>query len=214
MKASLITLILLIAIPVLSLRAQEIKVCTTHRDAPPKLAIHWRPNTLIRVYLVKDMFTPQERDVLFNAFKIWTNAAQKVEAEVSFVYGGDSEGPAICDYCLTIGRKEFKKSQNIYAMFSPSALDADYHIRTAAIDLDFGVKNSQALLGIMLHELGHGMGLADCNHCKKKQTIMRGPPSIDRDNGLTEPSACDLEVVRRIYHPDRNTEGGNSHASR
>ena len=59
------------------------------------------------------------------------------------------------------------------------------------------------LLSTMAHELGHGMGLWDCKSCKKKQTIMNGFPGINKDNGLVEASACDLEVVRQVYQLDR-----------
>jgi len=60
-----------------------------------------------------------------------------------------------------------------------------------------------ALTQAMAHELGHGMGLWDCTTCKKKQTIMNGFPGINSDNGLIAPSACDLEVVRKVYRVQR-----------
>ena len=61
----------------------------------------------------------------------------------------------------------------------------------------------------MAHELGHGMGLWDCRNCKKKRTIMNAFPGINKDNGLIEPSLCDLEVVRQVYQRRlaANTQG-------
>jgi hypothetical protein len=58
----------------------------------------------------------------------------------------------------------------------------------------------------MTHELGHGLGLYDCTTCKKKKTIMNGFPGVNRDNGLVEPSPCDLEVVRNVYELQRRVE--------
>jgi len=54
------------------------------------------------------------------------------------------------------------------------------------------------------------MGLGDCTSCKKKQTIMNGFPGVNKDNGLIEPSACDLEVVRQVYELQRRV-AGNTH---
>jgi hypothetical protein len=55
----------------------------------------------------------------------------------------------------------------------------------------------------MAHELGHGMGLWDCETCKKKGTIMNGFPGINKDNGLIAPSRCDLVTLKDVYKQER-----------
>jgi hypothetical protein len=62
------------------------------------------------------------------------------------------------------------------------------------------------LQGFMAHELGHGMGLQDCESCRKKKTIMNSFPGINKDNGLIAPSTCDLQVVRQVYELQRRVD--------
>ena len=205
MKLKLATLLALLLLMSVSASAQQSsEICKTNRNAPPVSAYYWPPDTEVKVYLVRNMFTPDQRQALLEAMDAWTRAARRTGAGVKFSYAGESDGIENCPSCLTITRREVHKyDSKHYAFFNPLKRNEEGLLISAWIDFDFATTKTVALNGFMVHELGHGMGLWDCTSCKKKQTIMNGFPGINRDNGLTAPSPCDLEVVRQVYQLQR-----------
>lgn len=206
MKHIFITL-LLFASATHALAQRPAPDCVTNRNAPPANSYYWPPDTSVKVYFMRGMFTPEQRETLLAAMSTWSDAAKDAGAGVTFSYAGDTNNLSQCDACLTVTRRDVHKSDNKhYAFFNPLKQDRDGLLVSAWIDFDFATTNSQALLGFMTHELGHSLGLYDCTTCKKKQTIMNGFPSINRDNGRVTPSPCDLEVVRNVYDLHRRVE--------
>jgi hypothetical protein len=205
-KTSLLTLILFVAAVEVVAQGRE-EVCITNRNAPPVNAYYWPPDTEVRVFFVRGMFTPEQRATLFAAMKTWSDSNSQTGAGVSFSYVGDVQQVATCKGCLTVTRREvYKNDSQHYAFFNPLRQDQDGLLVSAWIDFDFATTKPQALEGYMLHELGHGMGLWDCKSCKKNKTIMNGFPSINKDNGLITPSNCDLKVVREVYELQRRVD--------
>jgi hypothetical protein len=201
MKLLLLTLLGFLVVSVSSVSAQVSKsVCTTNRNAPPSNSYYWPPHSTVKVYFVRSMFTPEQRQTLSAAMADWTHVAKQVGANVSFVDAGEADGVTNCKGCLTITRRHvYKHDRKHYAFFYPLRQDRNGMLVSAWIDFDFATTGVKALRGFMAHEMGHGMGLWDCVSCGSKQTIMNGFPGINRDNGLTSPSRCDLEVVRQVY---------------
>ena len=190
-----------------ALAQQPAPDCVTNRNAPPANAYYWPPDTNVKVYFMRDMFTPEQRDTLLAAMSTWSNAAKDAGANVTFAYAGDTEELSQCDSCLTVTRRDVHKhDKKHYAFFNPLKQDRDGLLVSAWIDFDFATTKPQALLGFMTHELGHSLGLWDCTTCKKKETVMNGFPGVNRDNGLSAPSPCDLEVVRNVYELHRRVE--------
>ncbi len=201
-------LILSISIIVLtfstSFGQQPLRVCEPDRNAPPASSYYWPPDTEVKVYLVHDMFTVEQQETLFAAMSDWSEKSSTVGAGVKFKYAGESAGLISCPGCLTVTRRAVHKhDKKHYAFFSPLKRDSAGLLISAWIDFDFATTDPHALRGFMAHELGHGMGLWDCKTCKKKQTIMNAFPGINKDNGLVQPSLCDLEVVKRVYQLER-----------
>ena len=205
MKPSLLTAFIFLLILLGAANGQQDKLaCATNENAPPVSAYYWPPDTQVKVYIVRGMFTSAQLETLLAAMESWTVAARTVGAGVRFKYAGDTNGTMSCKGCLTVTRREvFKSDRKHYAFFNPLQRDGSGLLISAWIDFDFGTISPQALRGFMAHELGHGMGLWDCQTCRKKQTIMNGFPGINRDNGLIEPSKCDLQVVKQIYQLGR-----------
>ena len=201
MRISLVTLLCSLVVIVANVNAHASNaVCTTNRNAPPSNTYFWPPNSTVKVYFVRKMFSPEQRQTLSAAMDDWTKAAEDVGANVKFVDAGEADSVTNCRGCLTITRREvYKHDRKHYAFFYPLRQDRDGLLVSAWIELDVAITNARALQGFMSHELGHGMGLWDCKSCGNKQTIMNGFPGINRDNGLTSPSRCDLEVVRQVY---------------
>ena len=183
---------------------EQTEACVTNHNAPPANAYYWPPDTNVKVYLRRGMFTAEQRAMLLAAMKTWSDSAVHTNAGISFSYAGEIDQLATCKGCLTLTRRDvYRTDRKHYAFFNPLQQDGDGLLLSAWIDFDFATTKPQALRGFMAHELGHGMGLWDCKSCEKKKTIMNGFPGINQDNGLIAPSTCDLEVVRQIYQLQR-----------
>jgi hypothetical protein len=184
--------------------------CKTDRSAPPTGRYAWPSDAQVKVYFVRNMFTTEQQQALLRAMAFWSESAKRNGAGVILLYVGETDGPRNCTNCLTVTRREvYKNDRKHYAFFVPLGMKADELLKSAWIDFDVATTDPQALQGFMAHELGHGMGLWDCPHCKSKQTIMRGFPGINKDNGLLAPSACDLEVMRQVF--ERQRQAANIH---
>jgi hypothetical protein len=190
------------------------EVCTTNRNAPPVGGYHWPADSEVKVYFVRDMFTPQQSATLLEAMKTWTVSGQEDGSGVRFVYAGETERRMGCRGCLTVGRREvYKQDKHHYAFFNPMQQENGL-LLSAWIDLDVGIQDPNALQGFMAHELGHGLGLWDCPSCKKKQSLMNSFPGLNKNNGLIGPSGCDLATMRSVYKDERQVASTNSSADK
>lgn len=178
--------------------------CKTNRNAPPIGFYAWPSDARVKVYFVRGMFTTDQRQALLRAMDIWSQASKRNGAGVAFIYAGESDSADSCNDCLTITRREIhKKDPKHYAFFYPMSVLNGRVLRSAWIELDTATTEPKAVEGFMAHELGHGMGLWDCVNCKKNQTIMKGFPGVNKNNGLIAPSTCDLEVMREVFEKQR-----------
>ena len=181
--------------------------CITNQNAPPVNSYYWPPDTNVKVYFRRGMFTAEQRTTLLAAMSTWSDSATNTGAGITFSYAGEADDLATCRGCLTVTRREVHKSdRKHYAFFNPLKQASNGLLLSAWIDFDFATTNPQALQGFMAHELGHGMGLWDCTSCKKNKTIMNGFPGVNNNNGLVAPSTCDLEVVRQVYQLQRRVD--------
>ena len=186
---------------------EQPEACVTNHNAPPANAYYWPPDTNVKIYFKRGMFTAEQRTMLLAAMKTWSDSASNTGAGITFSYAGETDALATCQGCLTVTRREiYKNDRKHYAFFNPLKQASDGLLVSAWIDFDFATTNAKALQGFMAHELGHGMGLWDCASCKKHKTVMNGFPGINNDNGLIAPSACDLEVVRQVYQLQRRVD--------
>ena len=207
MKLIFFLTILLFIGAVKVLAQEKSEVCVANRNAPPVNAYYWPPDTSVKVYFARGMFTDEQRVTLLSAMKTWSDSNAHTDAGISFSFAGEVDGVANCHSCLTVTRREVHKTdRKHYAFFNPLKQGGGGLLVSAWIDFDFATTSPQALQGYMSHELGHGMGLWDCKSCKKKKTIMNGFPGINNDNGLVAPSECDLEVVRQVYQLQRRVD--------
>lgn len=180
--------------------------CFTNYNAPGQSGYYWRPDSNVKVHFWRGMFTAEQQSALLAAMKIWSDSSAQTDSGVSFSLIGEIDQLATCEGCLTVTRREVNKSnRKHFALFNPLRDDGGQLI-FASITFDFATTKPKALQGFMIHELGHGLGLWDCKSCKRKTTIMRGFPGINKDNGHLEPSPCDLEVVRQVYEVQRRVD--------
>lgn len=178
--------------------------CQTKKSAPPVSLYVWPPDTKVRVYFIRGMFTSEQRQTLLAAMKDWNQSVEHVGAGVSFTDGGETDRRVSCKQCLTIARKNPKvKTKEFYATFYPVHYEQNGWLNSAWIEFDQATTDPTALQGYMAHELGHSLGLDNCPSCAKKKSIMNSFPGVNRHNGLLSPSQCDLEVVRKVYYEHR-----------
>jgi hypothetical protein len=195
-----------------TLRVKEIdppeqpKACFTNHNAPGQSGYYWRPDTNVKVHFWRGRFTAEQQAALLAAMKVWSDSVAHTDSGVSFSFAGEIDQLATCKGCLTVTRSDVhRRNRKQYALFDPLQHEGGLLI-FALIDLDFATTKPKALQGFMVHELGHGLGLWNCKSCKKRTTIMRGFPGINKDNGLIEPSPCDVEVVRQVYQLQRRVD--------
>ena len=213
MKSTLLILFLLL--PVCAAQAQaDRERCIKNDTAPAVSSYYWPPDTEVQIYFQRDMFTAKERAVLLATIRHWSTIAEESGTGVKFIYAGELDATATCTNCLRITRTEVnRKDPKHNAFFYPVKLTNDWLLISARIELDFATTRPPALQSFMAHELGHGMGLADCRTCQEKKTIMNAFPGINHDNGLLAPSNCDVEIVKEIYELRRrvkNTEAAKA----
>lgn len=210
MKSKL--LIVFCLLPVCAVRAQDIREhCIQNATAPSASSYYWRPDREVRIHFQRGLFTTEERKVLLTTIRNWSIIAAESNTGVKFTYAGELDATATCTSCLRITRTEVnRKDPKHYAFFYPVELTADWLLISARIELDFATTQPRALQSFIAHELGHGMGLADCPTCQKKKTIMNSFPAINRDNGLIAPSECDVKIVKQIYEHRRRHENNST----
>ena len=199
-------------IPLATVQPPKAEVCATNRNAPPIGPYHWPADADVKVYFVRNMFTSEERATLVDAMKMWSFASQEIGSGIKFIDGGETEGRMSCRGCLTVRRRDvYKQDKHHYALFYPMSQDEGRLLVSAWIDLDFRITSPKALQGFMVHELAHGLGLWDCETCKKKLTIMNSFPGINKNNGLVAPSRCDLATVKSVYQQERQAATASFH---
>jgi len=178
--------------------------CTTNKSAPPVGPYHWPADAEVKVYFVRTRFTPEQKNALVEALATWSATESENDSGVRFIEAGETDTRMACQSCLTVDRRDVhKRDKGFYAFFHPMSEDENRLLVSAWIDLDFGITKPAALRGFMAHELAHGLGLWDCTTCKNKQTIMNGFTSMNKDNGLSAPSKCDLATIRNVYREER-----------
>jgi hypothetical protein len=150
------------------------------------------------------MFTVEQRAALLETLRSWTSAGNEANAGITFPYAGETDSLVNCRSCLTLTRREvYKNDGSHYSFFNPLSSEQGRILLSAWIDLDFATTSPRAVQGFVAHELGHGMGLWDCETCKSKRTLMSGFPDINKDNGLIAPSTCDVETLKTVYARER-----------
>jgi hypothetical protein len=150
------------------------------------------------------MFTVEQRAALLETLRSWTSAGNEANAGITFTYAGETDSLVNCRSCLTLTRREvYKNDGSHYSFFNPLSSEQGRILLSAWIDLDFATTSPRAVQGFVAHELGHGMGLWDCETCKSKRTLMSGFPDINKDNGLIAPSTCDVETLKTVYARER-----------
>nr|MDQ3819061.1 hypothetical protein [Acidobacteriota bacterium] len=124
----------------------------------------------------------------------WNNALRETGTSVSFTVGGERDSISEENRSVTVLRavpkgKDRLGQIKLYSMSNGTA-SALVIISPAVTDLD-------ALTSLMVHEIGHTLGLADCYECRRGTTTMAAFRSDNKGNDVFEPSECDNTLSRQ-----------------
>jgi len=141
----LLTIVLFIA-AVKIVAQDKSEVCVANHNAPPVNAYCWPPDTNVKVYFARGMFSDEQRITLLKAMETWSESNAQTEAGITFSYAGEIDRVNDCHACLTVTRREVHKhDRKHYAFFNPFTQSGDGLLVSAWIDFDFATTSPQAL---------------------------------------------------------------------
>jgi hypothetical protein len=150
-------------------------------------------------------YSTAQRAAIAAAFSNW-NAAKTLNCSlITFKTPTYSStpiaGPGVTD-TATLRYQVYKQNPPAHPTDRGGTLGVVYAGRNLAIwtYLNVSVTSSEALKQVMAHEIGHGMGLGECNNCGSSKSVMNTPVSggYNDTNGLSGPNSCDNLKVKEV----------------
>lgn len=168
------------------------KQCKPGKTSTEILGWRWKPATRVRIYYLKNNFSAAETAVFSRAVNNWNKALKEIDSRIVFTIEGERESVIEDNASITVMRgipkgKDRVGQLRFYSM-SNGVMRATMILSPSVTDLD-------ALTSLMIHEIGHSLGLADCYECKRGTTAMSAFKGENKGNDVYEPSECDKYVV-------------------
>jgi hypothetical protein len=160
----------------------------------------WPANSHVNIYLREPDFSVDYVSAVKLAVENWDAAAVENGSNVHFTFRGLTRETTSADGDLTIIRGDVYNSKIKHlAVLQAHSLKSNQLIDYAVVIVDSRVKNPEVLTNIMVHELGHSLGLLDCNSCSRKGTAMSLLKTGNESNGIEGPTPCDKMAVLGAY---------------
>ena len=174
--------------------------CIVGHTAPPVGFWTWPANTRVNIYLREPDFSESDVSAVRVAVQNWDTTATENGSNVRFIFHGLTRETRIAQGEMTIIRKAvYDKKQRQRALFEAHSLQRDGFIDYALMLVDPSVRNPGMLTNVVAHELGHGLGLLDCNQCDSRSTAMGLLKAGNESNGIEGPTPCDQREVMAVY---------------
>jgi len=174
--------------------------CVVGRTAAPIGFWTWPANSHINIYLREPDFSSDYLSAVKLAVENWDAAAVENGSNVRFSFRGLTRETTTVDNDLTIIRGDvYDKKIKHLAVLQAHSFKSNRLIDYALVIVDSRVKNPEVLTNIVVHELGHSLGLLDCNSCSRKGTAMSLLKTANESNGIEGPTACDKIAVLAAY---------------
>jgi hypothetical protein len=168
-------------------------------------AVRWLPNTSVTVSFVDGDFTESEKAALQVAINLWQSALSRLAVGLVFVNGADVVSEAAPAFGQIIVRRAYKMEEGKYGRIVASAR-ADNYLDRASILVNGAVREKKILRKLMMHELGHALGLRDCSDCGAGKSVMNHFSltsilgfGVQERNVASKPTLSDIAQVETGY---------------
>ena len=168
-------------------------------------AVRWLPNTSVTVSFVRDDFTESEKSALQAAINLWQSALSRLAVGLVFVKGSDVVREAAPASGQIIVRRDYQLDEGKYGRIVASAR-ADKYLDRASILVNGSIHKNTILRKLMMHELGHALGLRDCSDCGSGKSVMNHFSltsilglSMKDKNVASKPTLSDIAQVEAGY---------------
>lgn len=173
--------------------------CVVGRTSAPIGFWTWSANSNVNVYLRVPDFSEDYLAAVKLAVEGWDAAAIENGSNVHFSFRGLTRETATEYGDVTIIRGDVHSKKKRLAELEAHSLKSNQLIDYAFVVVDPRVKAPEVLTNIVVHELGHSLGLLDCNSCSHSGTAMSLLKAANESNGIEGPTACDKNAVLSVY---------------
>jgi hypothetical protein len=176
-------------------------VCRKCDVNPNSIGYGWPKNSTVQV-VISSSWTPDQISAITQAFNEWNDANTVDGSEVKFQIGGSPTG-----YTHRVVNQKCPSNPNC-PLSTPLTSNSCtcYTLGPAptfsgAVTYLYPKYNIyDEIVGIMAHEIGHGMSLDDCDSCKTGDSVMTGLQMYNSNVvSSTTPSSCDEYSVQTFY---------------
>lgn len=172
------------------------KQCKPGKTSTEALGWRWKPNARVNVYYLKSHFNAAEVDALSRAAINWNDALQEIDAGISLTVRGERENIAENTANITVMRGTPRGKDRVgQVKYYSMSNGVEYMV----VIISPEVTDLNALTSLMIHEIGHSVGLADCYGCQRGTTAMAAFKDYNQGTNVYAPSECDKYVVAEGY---------------
>jgi hypothetical protein len=118
-------------------------------------SVSWPQDATVKVYFVRGLFTPEQRQALWRTLETWKQEAETTSTN-RFPYAGEIGGLIDCRGCLTLTRHEAFTGNKRQASFNRLRVDQTGQLSSAWIGFDSAITDSQKLKRLLVQMLGGG----------------------------------------------------------
>ncbi|HEX6189430.1 MAG TPA: hypothetical protein VFZ40_15220 [Pyrinomonadaceae bacterium] len=175
-------------------------------------AVRWLPKTNVTISFVRGDFTDSEKSALREAIDLWQRAVSKTPLAITFAMGAEVEQSFTPASGAIVVRRDYQMEDGKYGRIIASARPDNYLDR-ASILVSGAIHEKKILRKLMMHELGHALGLRDCSDCGSGKSVMNYFSrksilgfSIHDKSVAGKPSASDIAQVEAGYRQAATTQ--------
>ena len=167
--------------------------CVAGKTLPGSLSWRWSYGTTVNIYYLNGHFTAAETEAFAESISNWNDALDEMDAGITFVVAGPrADDIVINGASIVFVRGTPSGRHRLGEIKLKSISNGAVHLLAT---VNPAVTNLEALRSLMVHELGHSLGLADCYGCKRGTTVMAAFKETNKGTGVFAPSECDKYVV-------------------